>query len=249
MPALDIYLPLFSVTVTSDLATIYGEQPAALTGDATVDVDVSTTLMQEIFQFQTDSTDIDDISLNDIKYKVVYTPSNPILPFDIDIDTSSNVASGAIAGSAGLNYNLTYDYVRFLAFKLFGTHLGVDLFNNESALRASLNLNFKTALHDALMELNGVELPTDFSTPIYGTTIMQQMLLQITKNAPSRLNNIPSLEVGQDPITNETWYKIPFLAGDKVYFNLTVVPHVDQSTTTTNATVTNRVYLIRGTLV
>ena len=78
---------------------------------------------------------------------------------------------------------------------------------------------------------------------------MRASLLQIIKNAPERLNNIPSLEVGQDPITNETWYKIPFLAGDKVYFNLTVVPHVDQSTTTTNATVTNRVYLIRGTLV
>ena len=154
MPALDIYLPLFSVTVTSDLATIYGEQPAALTGDATVDVDVSTTLMQEIFQFQTDSTDIDDISLNDIKYKVVYTPSNPILPFGIDIDTSSNVASGAIAGSAGLNQNLTYDYLRHLADELFGTHLGVDLFNNEEAVRSALNLSFKTALDTMLTDDN-----------------------------------------------------------------------------------------------
>ena len=103
MPALDIYLPLFSVTVTSDLATIYGETYTPLTGHATVDVDVSTSLMQSLFQFQTDSTDINDISLNDIKYKVVYSSATPPLPLGIDIDTSSNVASGAIAGSAGLN--------------------------------------------------------------------------------------------------------------------------------------------------
>jgi hypothetical protein len=241
--SLDIYLPLFSVTVTSDLATIYGESYAPLTGDATVDVDVSTTLMQEIFQFQTDSTDINDISLNDIKYKVVYTPSDPILPFGIDIDTSSNVSSGAIASNAGLNQNLTYDYVRFLAFKLFGTHLGVDLFNNEATLRASLNLNFKTALHDALVAGNGVEVDADYSN------VMRTILLQVINNAPSRLNNIPSLEVGVDATSGETWYKMPFLAGDKVYFRLTVEPHLDQSTTTTNATVTNRIYLIKGTLV
>jgi hypothetical protein len=207
--------------------------------------------MQSLFQFQTDSTDINDISLNDIKYKVVYTSSDPISPLGIDIDTSSNVSSGAIANTAGLNQNLTYDYVRFLAFKLFGTHLGVDLFNNEATLRSSLNYKFKYQLDYILSNSTGYEFPTDFVDPNNGITgtVMSSILFQIINNSPERLADITAYEVGVDATSGETWYKMPLLAGDKIYFRLTVEPHVDQSTTTTNATVTNRVYLIRGTLV
>ena len=240
---LDLYLPAFSVTVTSDTATIYGETYPALTGDATVDVDVSTTLLRSIFHFQTDSVDVNDVSATDIKYRAVYTASNPIAPFGVDIDISSNVAVGAIASNSGLNYNLTYDYVRYLAQSLFGTHLGVDLFNNEAALRSSLNLKFKTALHDRLTLGNGVE------TTAEDDTVMRNLLLQILNNDPERVSDITTLQVGVDGVSGETWYKIPFIAGDKIYFTLTVEPALDQSTSTTNAPVTNRIYLIRGTLV
>lgn len=243
MPALDIYLPLFSVTVTSDLATIYGESYQALTGDATADVDVSTTLMQELFQFQTDSTDINDISVNDIKYKVVYTSAVPPLPLGIDIDTSSNVSVSAIASNSGLNYNVTYDYVRHLALELFGTHLGVDLFNNEETVRSELNLRFKTALDTMLAADNGVERHSGEDT------YMRASLLQILKNAPERLADITTYEVGVDGVSGETWYKTPFLAGDKLYFNLTVNPAATQSESTTGAAVTTRTYLIRVTLI
>jgi hypothetical protein len=242
MSSLDIYLPLFSVTVTSDTATIYGETYPALTGDATVDVDISTALMQNLFQFQSDSTDITDVSVNDLKYKVVYSSASPILPLGVDIDTSSNVAVGAIASNSGLNYNLTYDYVRFLAQSLFGTHLGTDLFNNEAAIRSSLNLKFKTALDTMLTTDNGVVKTSA------DDTYMRGALLQILNYLPERLSDITTLQVGADG-SGQMWYKIPFVAGDKIYFNLTVQPAVDQSSATTGATVNNRVYLVRGTLV
>lgn len=244
MPSLNIYLPLFSLTVTSDAATIYGESYEALGGDATVDVDVSTSLMQELFQFQTDSVDINDVSVNDIKYKVVYTASDPILPLGIDIDTSSNVDVNPIAGNSGLNYNLTYDYVRFLAQSLFGTHLGVDLFNNEAEVRAALNLKFKTALHDMLSADNGIEYTYDQES------YMKSSLLQILANDPGRLVDISNnYTYGVDGNTGETWYKMPFLSSDKIYFNLTVNPAANQSSATTGAAVAPRTYLIRGTLV
>jgi len=244
MASLDIYLPLFSLTVTSDSATIYGETYTPLTGDATADVDISTTLMQELFQFQTDSVDINDVSVNDIKYKVVYTPANPILPLGIDIDTSSNVSVDAIASNSGLNYNITYDYLRFLAQSLFGTHLGVDLFNNEAAVRTALNTKFKTALNTMLVDDNGVEYTYDQDS------YMKSSLLQILNNAPARLTDISNnYTYGVDGVTGETWYKMPFLAGDKIYFNLTVNPAATQSADTTGAAVQPRVYLIRGTLV
>lgn len=241
MSTLDIHLPLFSVTVTSDTATIYGEEYTALIGDATVDVDISTTLMQNLFQFQSDSVDINDVSVNDIKYRVVYSAADPILPLGVDIDTSSNVAVGAIASNTGLNYNLTYDYVRFLAQELFGTHLGVDLFNNESALRSSLNSKFKTALNTMLTTDNEVVKTSA------DDTYMKGALLQILRFLPGRLADITSLEVGV--VNDETWYRMPFVAGDKIYFNLTVQPASNQSASTTGASVGNRVYLIRGTLV
>jgi hypothetical protein len=241
MSTLDIHLPLFSVTVTSDTATIYGEQYTALTGDATVDVDISTSLMMNLFQFQSDSVDINDISVNDIKYRVVYSSASPILPLGVDIDTSSNVAVGAIASNSGLNYNLTYDYVRFLAQELFGTHLGTDLFNNETALRSSLNSKFKIAL-DTMLTTDNEVVKTSADD-----TYMRGALLQILQHLPDRLADITTLQVGV--VNDETWYRMPFVAGDKIYFNLTVQPAANQSTATTGAAVSNRVYLIRGTLV
>ena len=130
-----------------------------------------------------------------------------------------------------------------MAQSLFGTHLGTDLFNNESALRSSLNLKFKTALDTMLTTDNGVEKTSA------DDTYMKGALLQILNHLPERLADITTLQVGVDATSGETWYKIPFVAGDKIYFNLTVQPAVDQSSATTGATVNNRVYLVRGTLV
>jgi len=248
--SLDIYLPLFSLTITSNTATIYPETYAPLTGDATSDVNISTTLMQNLFKFQSDSIDINDVSinivdvsLNDIKYKIVYSSANPILPLGIDFDTSSNITAGAITNKLGLNKNLTYDYLRFLAQSLFGTYLGVSLFLNEESIRTSLNLKLKTALDNLLTTANEIEMNNADSV------IMRNILLQILHDDPARVANITTLEVGLDPITNKMWYKIPFQAGDKIYFTITIQPASNQSAVTTGATVNNRVYLIRGTLV
>jgi alpha-tubulin suppressor-like RCC1 family protein len=247
---LDIYLPLFSLTITSDTASIYPETYTQLTGDATADVNISTTSMQNLFKFQSDSIDVNDVSiniidvsLNDIKYKIVYSSANPILPLGIDFDTSSNVTVNAITNKLGLNKNLTYDYLRFLAQSLFGTYLGVSLFKNEETIRTSLNLKLKTALDNLLTTANEVEMNNTDST------IMRNILLQIIHDDPARVADITTLEVGPDPVTNKMWYKIPFLAGDKIYFTITIQPSSNQSAATTGATVNNRVYLIRGTLV
>jgi len=250
MASLDIYLPLFSLTITSDSATIYGETYTPLTGDATVDVNVSTTLMQNLFQFQTDSVDINDISVNDLKYKIVYTSADPILPLGIDYDTSSNVSVGAIASNSGLNYNLTYDYVRFLAQSLFGTHLGVDLFNNEASVRSSLNYKIKYEMDALLSSASGYEFPTEYSDGTSSNTVIREFLLQIINNAPERLVDISNnYTYGVDGTTGETWYKMPFLAGDKIYIKIIINPASNQSASTTGATVNTRTYIIRGTLV
>jgi alpha-tubulin suppressor-like RCC1 family protein len=247
---LDIYLPLFSLIITSDTATIYPENYTQLTGDATVDVNISTTLMQNLFKFQSDSIDVNDVSLNiidvslnDIKYKIVYSSANPILPLGIDFDTSSNVTVNPVTNKFGLNKNLTYDYLRFLAQSLFGTYLGVSLFNNEETVRTSLNSKLKTALDNLLTTANEVEMNNTDST------IMRNILLQIIHDDPARVADITTLEVGPDPVTNKIWYKIPFQSGDKIYFTITIQPSSNQSAATTGATVNNRVYLIRGTLV
>jgi hypothetical protein len=248
MSTLNLYLPSFSLTITSDTATIYGESYQPLTGDATVDVDISTTLLKDLFNFQTDSTDINDVSLNDVLYRIVYTPSNPILPFGVDIDISSNVSFGAIASNtAGLDYNMTYDYVRFLAQSLFGTHLGVDLFNNEVALRTSLNQKFKTELHNKLVEAADyyvAGITFDNQNP----SVLRDIMYQMLQNAPSRYADITTLQIGTDG-SGKMWYKMPFNVGDKIYFTVTVQPATNQSLATTGATVNNRVYLIKGTLV
>ena len=133
------YLAQLDVDVTSSSATLSGTISTEFTGDATVNVNVPLATIKELFQYQTDSTDVTDAVADDIKFRSVYSANS--LPLGIDINSSAPVVSGSI-DSVATNNNLTYDYIRYLAHNLFNTHLGVDLFNNEETLRSSLNDNF-----------------------------------------------------------------------------------------------------------
>ena len=235
IPILNFYLSQLDVSVNSLSASLLGETSSVFSADATVVVDIPLENAMNIFQFQTDSTDINNVTANDIKYKVVYTGSG-ITDMAFNIDTSGIVIDNSIHSGAA-NNNATYDYVRYLSLKLFNTHLGVDLFSNESDLRQDLRDAFSTSFDSNMTRLHAVE--TDAS----GNSPSKTILNQIINNHPERLNDIASLAVGNN------WFKCPLVVGDILYFRLTVKAAANQNTVTNVVSIPNRVYLIKVTLI
>jgi len=230
-PNLDFYLSQLDVLVDASSALLYGVDTVAFDGSANVAVTIPLENAMNIFQFYTDSTDINNLAVDDIQYKVVYTGAGTTR-IQFDLDTSALLINGDIHPGAA-NRNTTYDYVRYLAQRLFNTHLGVDLFSNETELRTTLRDDFSTAFDSNMTAL----------TTANGVSPAKSILLQVINNQPERLSDISTLSLGSD------WYKSPLQAGDVLYFRLTVNAAANQNDLTGVGSIPPRVYLMQAILV
>ncbi len=232
----NFYLPQLDVLIDASSALLYGADTAAFDGSANVSVNIPLVNAMNIFQFNTDSTDINNVVVDDIKYRVVYTGAGTTR-IQFDLDTSALLITGDIHPDAA-NRNTTYDYVRYLAQHLFNTHLGVDLFSNETELRTTLRDDFSRAFDSNMSVLNAIG-----ETIAYVNSPAKSILLQVINNLPERLSDIATLSLGSN------WYKCPLQAGDVLYFRLTVNAAPNQNDLTGVGSIPPRVYLIQSTLV
>ena len=231
MSGQDFYLSQLNVDIDASSAAFDDAVTVAFDASASAQVDVSFSVLRNLFQFSTDASDIDDVVATDILYKVSYTTQTD--PLGIDIDTNTELYASPIQSNATDN-NLTFDYVRYLALKLFNTYLGVDLIRNEVELRTNLNSTFKTEFDTVLVGLDASgNLDASSNSP------SEAILRQIMSNEPSRLNTLTDLSVGN------LWYQTPINAGDKLYFILTVSPATGQESSTDVSVIPDRTYLIR----
>lgn len=225
------YLNDLDTGVESASATLSGAPTVSFSGNVTARVNVPVSTLQNLFQFQTDSTDINIANNEDIKFKVEYTTSTE--PLGIDLDSNTEVIANAYASTGYVH--VTYEWVRHLAHKLFNTHLGVDLFSNESELRTALNSSFKTNFNTTLLGLVLGEMDAGDLRPNPSKKILSQLI----QNNPSRLNDITSYRIGETD-----WYKMPILVNDKLYFVLTISAAADQEVLTSVSAIGDRTYLI-----
>jgi len=100
--------------------------------------------IKDCFKYQSDSNDITNEETTDLKYYVdpaawpELNPANAMLDAP---DARDPIATSNSAGPLESNKMLVaHDFVRYLAKKLFNTHYGVDLFNNEAELLENLRL-------------------------------------------------------------------------------------------------------------
>lgn len=244
---LEFYLGQLNVATNSKMATIvYGESSEPFSGDATVNITtVSASSMRNLFTFGTDSIDINDLVSENLLYRVNWT-DNSNNPLDIDIDVSSNVIEGNIV-SGVTNQNLTCDYIRYLAVKLFNTVNGVSFLNNKQSLRSSIKNQFNITLNNRLLELEALGSLTDSdiaNNP--ARTVMKQML----KNDPGRFYDMSSdLYYGPGADLNGNiiiMNKLPFIPGDIVYFNV-IINAADNQQTIVNRDISipSRIYLFK----
>ena len=218
-------IPSFSTTVSAD-ATVTCTGPNA-------------TDLQNTFQFQTDS-DIATNSTDDVKYYVdtsqwssMTTDLNPVTNGTISIADGGFVAAESISES----------FLRHLANGLFGTHLGVDLFNNETTVKGDIETSCGTLASSIgttissvgvsgsdgdLLGSAGSKYLDDNTTDTKNIT--RELVNQLLNNSDSQAR-FNATNLSTYAVSGQTGrYKVPLIAGDTISYKVTISPHANQDT-------------------
>lgn len=236
MPAINFTLSgldqSFTLGVSGELA---GAAPEAIDASATAIYHVNLAEMKNVFRFQTDTFDVNDISASDIKYFVFSDASNwpanlVINPANADMSNNPIFATGN--GVTADKNKVKHDFVRYLAVKLFNTAHGVDLFSNETALLNDLVTKGNTAHAAIKTSLNAVSTTaSDLSLNVFQnlhyatngltgvTNFSRELLRQMAFSVPARFAATSDVSGIQS---------IPFEADDSINFKVIISPAAGQ---------------------
>jgi hypothetical protein len=229
---------------------LFGVAIPAMDVSATAIIQVKTSSMRDVFQFQTDASDADQITDDsDTQYyvKMDRWPAagilNPVHAMMDDTASENPIATGDSNGTYVDNRMLVkHDFVRYLALKLFNTYQGVDLFSNEDAMKEDLAAKGAAAwasisgdLHYAYGQqpMNNSESDRNFS---------RQLLEQIINNDRDRL--ISDASAGTIDASNVV-QAIPLVDGDTISFKLTLKAATGQHNLTGVSAIGDRTYKIK----
>jgi hypothetical protein len=230
--------------------------------DAIANINVDLNTFKNMFCFQTDYIDVDNVHETDIKYYVLIDK----IPYFIPNLGSSIVGTNPIVslnpnGTIGLDQFIGKDFTRYLATLLFNTPYGTDLFVNETELVNSVSSALLNAwgycandLESVSNEGNNPNIPlvgnspakyltNDFSAV---TNICRELFLQVISKAPERFTNLPQIpvdDVSAAPIregANYKYYYLPFIQNDCVQLRVKLYPSVNQPTFGLPTTDTNK---------
>jgi hypothetical protein len=139
---LNFVLTDLSSSVTLSQTGNLTSQVLSISGDAVAVFFVKTTDMQQVFQFETDAINVNDLSAQDMKFYVNMQtwPANlnPLNPANamMDVPTYSSGAISSVSKLSGAAYDhnkalVKHDFIRYIAQRMFNTYQAVDLFNNQ----------------------------------------------------------------------------------------------------------------------
>jgi hypothetical protein len=237
--------------------------------DAECVFNVQVGLLQSVFKLWLDNMSIDftDASSNARYY--VFTKN--WINMDMNI-ANALVIDGAISAVVNKQLMLTkQDFLRYLAQKLFGTHLGTDLFKNEQGLLNDIGVQAHNAWTTQMNILNKVSATSDtiisVSDPSYNTTSQTYPYLQTDEtgkkyltNMDTTANNITyqlmSIINHTDPgrlasdfktqtIGTDGLASVPFRAGDALYFYTNLAPAQGQELLTGVPEIPTRKYALK----
>jgi len=251
MSAQDFYLSELSFDATASLATVAGSNTSAFTGEVNAEFDVSLSVVKDMFRFHTDSSDADIVVADDLNFCVVHTAVGaPMSSNFLDYTECIAGGSGSIMNSAAVHPEniVTYDYVSYLAYSIFGTQNSVDLISNAPSLRTELDSEAKSQLDTTLVGLadqNWLDA-SDNSNPSY------KIVSQILFNDRNRLNSsaLANLYI-PTPLNGLQSYSCPLSPGDAIYFLMKVVadPTQKASIGIGSGSIADRTYLIKANVV
>ena len=252
MPSIDFVLDQLNGDLAMSVKALLetGVAPPTITADATAIYEIKTDAMKDAFYFQSDSRDMSDNAVTDIKYYVNWPAAYKLNPAHAFVDTNpiaTTDADGAIPDNRML---VKHDFVRHIAKSLFNTHLGVDLFSNEADVVDDIaskgndawTNNIKSSI-DAVS--NGGSLaPLGYTTNSLDSSanLCRVLFKQISHSDASRFYNLDTIV---KDATNNLFY-LPFKAGDSISFKVVVKSHATQESIINGSTkVPDRSYRIK----
>ena len=237
------------------LATVYQQEPVEqIDASATAIFYVTKEEMRNVFQFRTDAEDILDASASDLQYYVddVAFKAIGIKPSDamLNVETLSEnpIATSDKNGNEYVANKMlvAHDFLRHLAKDLFGTYVGVDLFNNEvpllqnirarcgdveegaimtqiNALVDSVSMNSTDAEIVGIAGDAGAKYMTDDNDT--NANLCRELYNQMISADIARFRDLALISVS-DP--EDGLYSLPFVASDSVSFKVTLNPATGQ---------------------
>ena len=239
---------LYSDGFATLLANIPAEEIPVLDTSATGVFYMKTSDLRNIFQFQTDAININDLSSQDMKYYVNMNawpqlfdlnPANAMM----DQDLSSGLLSVnpiATMETNGQKYSPTKmfvkdDFIRYLALSLFGTYSGVDLFNNKQALEDNVQAQCDGSAkghswHDISASLYSVDMTIGTNpgllTDISGLKYMTRYTITPNNLCRELMNQIGYSDPNRfsNILSTVDMQPLPLYDGDSISFSLSIKP-------------------------
>lgn len=247
------------------LAAVYKTSIVDITSNARSVFYVTKSQVQDIFGYQTDSFDTINDPDSDIKYFVHYDKFTDLglNPANTMLDAAESANAIALTDKTGVALApektlLAHDFLRHMAKDLFGTHLGVDIFNNEKELIQNIRSvcssdasgNVMHGINAAVKKVS-TESTDATLTGLKGTAgakymtnenntsenLCRVLFEQMMDNVSGRFATIGDVQTEQS---------LPFEVEDSINFKLTVSAAPNQHLLTRDATaVASRSYEIR----
>jgi len=242
--------------VSGELIT---ESIPVLTSDATAIFYVSLNSMRDVFQFQSDASNIDLIAgglESDIKYFVNNSAFPEANPADASMNDANSVNAILSANAQGVALSteqstVAADFVRHLALHLFNTAYAEELFSNGLALISNITTICDTMwVQDISATLQSVGVSND---TLSGLDAASGWYYKDDSDATSAnlCRELMAQLAGADPnrfsaVANQTGVQsVPFVAGDSINYLLKIHPAVGQHGLTGVAEIPARTYQIR----
>ena len=242
----------------STLAALDASSIAVDATDATAVFYIRLSDMTNLFQYQTDAFDVNNVDASDIKYYVFHRT----MPAELHINPShammNKTESAGMLGSGvqeiGADKSLVkHDFVRYIALRLFNTHYGVDLFQNEQELQENITYLGETIQHSIDTILSGISTTSASQDMAYdatgnkyltndasgNTNLCRELMRQLAAAEPSRFYNN-----GADTATSGI-RSVPLREDDSINFKLTITAAPDQNIVTGVTVIPSRTYLIK----
>ena len=235
-------LNAFASTITLDICGTLnpGIPVPGLDTSAVAVFEVSLEDIKKSFTYHSDSADITDASNTDLTFFVDDAQEvwGEVNPANARVQDASAIYIGEEGAPLADNKMMVcHDFLRYLALKLFNTYYGVDLFNNEAALRESIRTLCDGAnvahvwgtVMAALAAAKGDE-ENDNGAPYSeaDSNISCVLFRQMMNTHPERFADLSANLLSGE--TNR--YQIPFIEGDSIDFKVTINAAVGQGALT-----------------
>ena len=226
--------------------------------DATAVFYVRISDINNVFKYQTDSFDINNVNSGDIKYYVFHRK----WPTDLKINPASAMMNktesinmlGVGEGYMSNKSLLKHDFIRYISLHLFNTIYGVDLLSNESDIAENITYLGETVRHNIDGILSGISTTSSSETMSYDASgnkyltndssgnmnLCRELMRQVAASAASRFYNNDGNDAGGAWLRN-----VPFLENDTITFKVIIQAAVGQNALTGVSEIPSRSYTIK----